>query len=496
MRIPAASRWAVTEGGEPAAAAAGRRFVRWPTTSRCFEVGSGSYAFAVDAALGHIGDARETAAALTRRVAGELSGSDRARAAAAAREIERRLASAWAARAAGADAVGDVHRALAALAELRAVPGAGRLAPTPDTLDRRLSAASAALLGATAELAPASAEALPGDTLGVRVVLANGGDRTLAGVRSALTAPAGWTVAAAGEHPETVAPGASAAHPYELSVPADAAPGPRALAGTIAYTLEGGTATLPVAATVDVRPAVTLTALEAAPATAAPGAAVTVRATVHNRSRIERSGTVTVAPPAGWEAPAAAPYALAPGAEATVELPLRVPLSVTAGTAELTASVEGERRTTELQVAFGPPDGALDRVDLGDAASEQAHGLTASPASGTNVEAGLTRRYTNSAQPGGWFEFDLQVPAGVPFVLRAIETYDQPQRKTYDVLVDGAVVHARDHRRAASGTGSLAFQFVVEPSAATADGRVRVRFQDTGADYDPSIADVWSLPLP
>jgi alpha-L-rhamnosidase len=35
----------------------------------------------------------------------------------------------------------------------------------------------------------------------------------------------------------------------------------------------------------------------------------------------------------------------------------------------------------------------------------------------------------------------------------------------------------------------------VQPSADTADGRVRIRFQDVPGDYDPSIADVWSLQL-
>jgi alpha-L-rhamnosidase len=37
------------------------------------------------------------------------------------------------------------------------------------------------------------------------------------------------------------------------------------------------------------------------------------------------------------------------------------------------------------------------------------------PPAGGLKEAGLTRRYTNSAQPGGWFELDLRVPAGEPF---------------------------------------------------------------------------------
>jgi hypothetical protein len=41
----------------------------------------------------------------------------------------------------------------------------------------------------------------------------------------------------------------------------------------------------------------------------------------------------------------------------------------------------------------------------------------------------------------------------------------------------------------------VTYQFVVQPSADTADGKVRIRFQDVPGDYDPSIADVWSVRL-
>ena len=63
------------------------------------------------------------------------------------------------------------------------------------------------------------------------------------------------------------------------------------------------------------------------------------------------------------------------------------------------------------------------------------------------------------------------------------------------MLVDGQRVHSRAHRRGEGAHGSLSFQFVVDEPELTQDGVVRVRFQDTGADYDPSIADLWSVPL-
>jgi alpha-L-rhamnosidase len=244
-----------------------------------------------------------------------------------------------------------------------------------------------------------------------------------------------------------------------------------------------------------VLPAVAVSAIEAAPAEVHPGDKATVRTVLRNRTGLARSGQVAIELPPGWTAPAPTPYELAPGAEVTVETAVDVPLSVTEGTATVAASTGGERATASLGVVFSNPPAVIhDHVDLGDADSERSHGLTASPFSGTSSEAGLTRRYTHSAHPGGWFEFDLHVPAGEPFVLRSVETYDQAQLKTYDVLVDGVRVHERAHPRTAGGLGSLTYQFVVDEPALTQDGVVRVRYQDVGQDYDPSIADVWAAP--
>ncbi|ONI87660.1 hypothetical protein ALI22I_20815 [Saccharothrix sp. ALI-22-I] len=86
---------------------------------------------------------------------------------------------------------------------------------------------------------------------------------------------------------------------------------------------------------------------------------------------------------------------------------------------------------------------------------------------------------------------DLNVPAGQAFVIRAVETYHMAQRKTYDVLIDGKPVHQRRFQRGDGGTAT--YQFVVQPSADTADGKVRIRFQDVPGDFDPSIADLWSV---
>lgn len=90
---------------------------------------------------------------------------------------------------------------------------------------------------------------------------------------------------------------------------------------------------------------------------------------------------------------------------------------------------------------------------------------------------------------------EVEVPTNGRFLVRSVETFDQPQYKTYDVLIDGEVVHERRFRRTADGEGSLSYQFLVEAPDASADGVVTLRFQDVEADYDPSIADVWVIPV-
>lgn len=177
---------------------------------------------------------------------------------------------------------------------------------------------------------------------------------------------------------------------------------------------------------------------------------------------------------------------------------MTVPLTVVGQAATVTVgtgSTPAEQATGTIAVSLPtPPAQSSDHVDLGDGPSESAHRLTASEHSGTNIEAGLTRRYTHSSYPGGWLEFDAAVPTSGRFVVRIVETFDGARRKTYDVQVDGKVVHSVDLRRSEGGQGTVTHQFVVDPSAGTSDGTVRLRFQDTGADYDPSIADVWVMP--
>ena len=150
---------------------------------------------------------------------------------------------------------------------------------------------------------------------------------------------------------------------------------------------------------------------------------------------------------------------------------------------------------TTLRVELAPlPARATTASTSATRASEQAHGLTAAPSSGTSSEAGLTRRYAGHLTPFSWFEFDLAVTPGSAFVLRVIETYDRAQTKRYKIYVDGQEVKLRTF--STGGGGTETYEFVV-PAALATDDRVRVKFenQDDPAFYDPSIADVWTLPV-
>ncbi|WP_262286788.1 family 78 glycoside hydrolase catalytic domain [Micromonospora sp. MA102] len=518
VRIPTPSRHAVTEGGRPAETADSVRFVRMDGDVAVYEIGSGSYSFAVDRVLGELGDtadAVQALATLTDDLADDLGQPVVAHLNAQLGKLSEETAAARTAHLAGdaTDAATRVHRALATAADLdrwlRTQVKAGRVAAANaerftallTRVDQLLSAASSDLIGAVVKLDLPVGERLPGDVVPATVAVTNGGTKPLTGVTSTLRVPEGWTATPVGDQATSVAPGATAAHRYDLRIPAGQAPATVSVDGSASYRHEGGTATLPVAGTITTAPAVVVVSASATPAAVAPGATNTVTALLRNRATVPVSGQLTTTGPDGWRAaPATAGYDLAAGAETTVSAVLTAPIAVTEGPAQVTIATgvtDAERRTLAVSVRFtNPPPDAYDHVDLGDSASEQAHHLTASTHSGTNTEAGLTRRYTNVSYPGGWFEFDLAVAPGQPFVLRAVETYDQAQLKDYEIVVDGVVAHARSWQRTESGAGTVSYQFVVDLPDQTRDGVVRVRFRDAGDGYDPSVADVWSAPLP
>ncbi|WP_238161823.1 family 78 glycoside hydrolase catalytic domain [Kribbella antibiotica] len=191
---------------------------------------------------------------------------------------------------------------------------------------------------------------------------------------------------------------------------------------------------------------------------------------------------------------------------AVVRIPASDPSLITEGggalaSAPYVSNIVDEGDTVAVTVAAGNyvfavrgVEGATDYVDLGAAASESAHGLTAAPSSGTGTEAGRTRRYSGLQVPGSWFEFDLRIQAGQPFVMRLVETFDQAQVKDYEVRINGVLVNHRVNNRSKGGLDT--YQFLVDNPALLTNPTIRVRIQHNAAasGYDPSLSDVWALP--
>lgn len=517
VRIPAANRWAVTEGGSPIEESKHVEFVRYDEDAVVLEVGSGSYSFAVAPTLGDLGAARAEAATTAEDVSAlPLKG---AAGKAAKRDLANRtdtlrdqIDAAWDLEAgdAGAQDVAEaVHLGLAAAASLNtsirmyadngviAEATAADLRERLTMVEKNLSRASARLVGAVTTLHVPAEEVLPGDVVEMSVRVDNTGKQPLSDVASSLDVPDGWTAKPVGTPADEVPAEEQVEHVFEVKVPDDTEVGSVDLTGEVSYTRSGGTAVLPVGGTLMVGSAVEITGTSSAPTSVDGGQTATVTAVLHNRSGVTQRGEVSLTGPTGWTADPVG-YEISAGQDAEVDIEVVVPQSVVAGPAALTVATGPtpmEQATATVTVGLAtPPAESTDHVDLGNASSETAHGLTASERSGSSQEAGLTRRYTHSSYPGGWFEFDAEVPTDRPFVVRIVETFDGARRKTYDVTLDGQVAHSVDLTRSVGGQGTMTHQFLVEPSDLTADGSARIRFQDTGGDYDPSVADVWVVP--
>jgi hypothetical protein len=340
---------------------------------------------------------------------------------------------------------------------------------------------------------------LPGSAVPVTIAVQNRGTSNLRSLDATLSAAPGWEVRAEGQRPTRLKPGQTANLRYVVHVPVDATPGMTQLQGTVRYEYRKGAVTLPVDASLTVAAPVTVGSVALSPAKVRPGDVLTVSVTLTSRAKADLRRSLDIKVPEGWTAPPTRSYDIAAGATVTVPVEIDVPRTVTEGAATIVAATGAtpeERGTATADVELvNPPANAVDHVDLGNQASETAHALAASPSSGTSMEAGLTRRYTHSGVGDGWFELELKVPAGQAFVIRAIETYNMAQLKTYDVTLDGKLAVQRRFQRSEGGEGTVTYQFVVQPSADTADGTVRIRFQDIEGGYDPSIADIWTVPL-
>jgi alpha-L-rhamnosidase len=473
-------------------------------------VGSGRYTFVADERMALAGRALERVDALAAAVrAGDLRPKD-------ARELQRSVDEA---RDSGLKALkrlrsGDVTDAAEALA--RAVRALDEFdADLRHTPRPALAAGSAKVREALGEVifdylevrlstALDPSPARPGDAVTASVTVANGPRVTLDDVRARLVGlDATWRVnPAEARVASSLRPRRDGTGRFTLTVPEAQPPGTLDARARVTYEFERVGVAVEAPLTIEIVSAVTVAGVQATPSPARPGQSVTVTTTLRNAGRAVANGEARIAVPSGWEAPAAQPVTIPAGGELDVTTTVAVPRNAEQSVRDVTLTstftrggAELATGSTTLRVEIAPlPTQVHDHVDLGNGPSEQAHGLTAAPSSGTSLEAGLTRRYAGHLTPFSWFEFDTDVVEGRAFVLRVVETYDRAQTKRYKVYVDGQEVLLRTVSRGSGGTET--YEFVV-PAARATDYSVRIRFenQDDPAFYDPSIADVWTLPL-
>jgi hypothetical protein len=383
----------------------------------------------------------------------------------------------------------DVADAASALARsLRSLEGFDRAGLSAAPVRQALGQAITDYLDVRLSVTPDPTTVRPGDELAVRVRVVNGAHATLREPRAGLS----WPRPAEASLGDRLSPRAVGTVRFSSVVPEAQPLGDVDTAARVSYRFDGAFVEVLEPFTVEVVSAVSATA-SVAPSPVRPGASAEVTTTLRNAGRAPVSGELRVGVPSGWTAPAAQPVTVPAGAEVAVKTVVTVPRDAPQAARDVTLTATfGELASAEatLRVEIGPLGEPLDHVDLGVAASEQAHGLTASPSSGTSTEAGLTRRYAGHLTPFSYFELDLAVTPGAAFVLRVVETYDRAQTKRYKVYVDGREVHLRTFTRGSGGTET--YEFVV-PAVTAAKARVRFENQDDPAFYDPSIADVWTL---
>ena len=320
-----------------------------------------------------------------------------------------------------------------------------------------------------------------------------------------LTLSSGLAASPAAVDVAVLLPGASRSIPFSVKVPIVQMAGLVTATAAVKFTRIPGEqrsfSSQSTLVTIDQATSLTSTVATSSPGDLASTALVT--SVVANTASASISGHIVVVSPTGWQQPIVGPdVVVSPGKNATVTTNAPIPQSVTAESVSLTVTfVSGTTvlatNTDALPIALlTPPAAFTDHVDFGDATSEAAHNVMASPSSGTSIEAGLTRRYSGVTTPGSYFEFTGSVTAGKPFIFRALETYDQAQIKDYDITVNGTRVATRLYSRTAEGAGTVTYQLLIpDDGTLTSTGKVTIRMTYTGTagHYDPSIADVWLL---
>ncbi len=353
-------------------------------------------------------------------------------------------------------------------------------------------------------LAPLTEPVVRGESAAGSIVVTNWGGVPVTGLEA--TAVGGDLEITGDLTAAELAPEASTELAFDARVPLDARLGDRDV--EIALRFTSGGQDYRVVETTTWAEIVAGVAVDGVTGTATDprGKLVPIDVVLRNEGTQPQTGQVQATVPAGWPTPPTGPtLTLEPGETRTVTTRLRVSHRVVAGDQQVGAQmVQGDQVLARGQGSLAvslttPPAGAMDHVDFGNQASETAHQVQAAPNSSTSSEAGLTRRYAHSLYPGSWFSALVDVPAGEPFGVRMIETFDGARTKEFNLYVDEVPVGRYFVKRTQGGLGWLAHDILVDDPAAlaaTADGkaRLKIEFPTDASDYDPSVADLWVVP--
>jgi alpha-L-rhamnosidase len=516
VSIPADNQWAVMEGNQSAADVAGVKFLAYEDNKAKFLVESGSYQFVSDPVVGKLGFVLNQSDELKALATKVEDKGIKNHLSTKLKKLDEQVLNGKTAYLAGEKEtlMQQVQGGLVTAAQLQKWVSTQDKKLGTDTgkvmnehlsnMIGALSSLSSTLYGVEVKLTENTYTAIPGNSFTVKAELTNNGKETINKVDFSLNVPEGWQAAASGQSSTgVVKPGETFTAAFDVTVPENQSPSDGIVIDAEArFKANGGTAIVPVVGLVTVEPPIAITALSAEKDTLEPGAATTVSATVKNRGKQEVSGEAQINLPVGWtaETPVTA-YTLKADEEQTVKFTIATPVEATESKQNLDVIASyngtvGDQESLSINLKFtNPPAASYDHVDAGVAASEQQHNLKASARSGTTVEAGLTRRYAQAGEANAYFQYDMKIEKGKPFIIRSIETFDGVQTKDYYVLVNGVKVHSRNYQ--STGAGTVTYQFVVDDETLINNDVVTIRFQEDegGRNHDPSIADVWTIPL-
>jgi alpha-L-rhamnosidase len=516
IKLPSTSPLAITESGHPLATVAGVEVVSHSASQVVLRVGSGSYSFEVRGVAEGLAGVMDQATALSKQIVA-TSTNDIAKP--VATSLRASLTSIVTDATAALPLVGTndaaaAKKTIAALDTAKtvkqvlagsAVSAAARTAllPAATSLVGSLSSVATSLTGLSVTVSTGTANSfLPGQKVDLAVTLANHGTRAISKLAASAALAANWAVTPP-TPTTTLAPGQKEVLHVDATVPASQLPGSVDVPLNVSFDYRGTTITETTPVTLTITSAATVTSVTFDPSTVSPTSTTTAEVVLGNTGTTPVTGHVSITTPTGWATPTdSAEVTVAPGATTTVSVPVQVPMTLAAQALSLpvTFSESGAvlaHSTGTLTGQVATPTDPVDHIDLGDATSEAAHSLVASPTSGTGLEAGLTRRYSGSA-PDSFFSFTMAVPVDKPYLITGTETFDGPRIKQYTIKVGATVVQdlSFEHTETAQSSGD--YQILVdEPAALSSTGSVTITIQhDPTAQWDPSLADMWTSAVP